>query len=389
MRLIFIKISFVFLYISIFTSCSSSQREKNLATEKDSTIVYDSISVNYSKRFSIKYCKGYKIIYVFGNRNNSDTTYTYVLYERGIQKPSIKSKAQFIQIPVNRVASLSSLYTGCLEKLNLRDKIVAVDDADFICDSSILSKVTKGEIKEVSKGTGNINIEQTLLIRPELIITCGMGNPDKDINQQIIHSGIPIAISVEHLETSPLAGAEWIKFFACFFNAEKKADSIFDNIVKRYTDLTRQTEKLTNRPSVLTEMKYGDTWFVPGGKSFMAEMLKDAGANYIWKDDENFGSLQLSVEEVFNKSINTDYWLNLLFCNTKKDIESQDNRYTEIKAFKTGKLYNNNARLNKKGGNAYWETGLMSPDEVLADMIFIFHSDLLPEHQLKYYQQLK
>jgi iron complex transport system substrate-binding protein len=293
-----------------------------------------------------------------------------------------------VQVPVNRVACLSSLYTGCLEKLNLRNKLVAVDNADFICDSVVLKKVDKGEIKEISKGSGSMNVEQALLINPELIITYGMGNPEKDMNQKITQAGIPVAISVEHLETSPLAGAEWIKFIACFFNEEKQADSIFKDIAKRYMDLKNLTANLTAKPSVLTEMKYGDTWFVPGGKSFMAQLLNDAGANYLWKDNDKSGSLQLNFEEVYNKAINTDYWLNLLLCKSKKDIAAQDKRYTELKAFKTGQLYNNNAFVNNKGGNAYWETGLMSPDEVLADMIFIFHPELLPGHQLKYYKKL-
>ncbi|BAL99694.1 MAG: hypothetical protein KatS3mg049_2263 [Caldilinea sp.] len=51
-------------------------------------------------------------------------------------------------------------------------------------------------------------------------------------------------------------------------------------------------------------------------------------------------------------------------------------------------MYNNNARLNEYGGNDYWEGGLANPDVVLADLIKIFHPELLPDHELVYYRKL-
>jgi iron complex transport system substrate-binding protein len=40
------------------------------------------------------------------------------------------------------------------------------------------------------------------------------------------------------------------------------------------------------------------------------------------------------------------------------------------------------------GGNEYFETGPAHPDRILADMISIFHPELLPDHELYYYQKL-
>ncbi|MBC7863854.1 MAG: ABC transporter substrate-binding protein, partial [Bacteroidia bacterium] len=228
---------------------------------------------------------------------------------------------------------------------------------------------------------------------PDLIITYGMGNPETDVNRKISEAGIPIAISIDHLETSPLARANWIKFVAAFFEKGELADSIVNEIEKKYTDLKAMANPLSSaksapKPKVLTEIKLNDTWFVPGGKSFMAELLNDAGADYIWRDNEKTGSLTLSYEEVYLKALEADYWLNLSNWNSLKDCNAQDERNINFKAFKNKNLYNNNAILNKEGGNAYWETGLISPDEILADLIKIFHPDLLPEHKLKYYKKL-
>ena len=36
----------------------------------------------------------------------------------------------------------------------------------------------------------------------------------------------------------------------------------------------------------------------------------------------------------------------------------------------------------------YWEAGISNPDVVLSDLIKIFHPELLPNHQLFFYQKL-
>jgi iron complex transport system substrate-binding protein len=60
----------------------------------------------------------------------------------------------------------------------------------------------------------------------------------------------------------------------------------------------------------------------------------------------------------------------------------------QFRAYQIGAMYNNNARLNEYGGNDYWEGGLANPDVVLADLIKIFHPELLPDHELVYYRKL-
>src|SRR5690606_5534333 len=103
------------------------------------------------------------------------------------------------------------------------------------------------------------------------------------------------------------------------------------------------------KPSVFSEIKYGDVWYLPGGKSFMAQLLNDASADYIWKSDSSAGSLPLSFEQVYSKAKDADFWLNLPLIKTKKELLSYENRYSEFKAFKDGKLYNNTKTTNDKG----------------------------------------
>jgi iron complex transport system substrate-binding protein len=56
---------------------------------------------------------------------------------------------------------------------------------------------------------------------------------------------------------------------------------------------------------------------------------------------------------------------------------------------KNGHVFNNDARSSLAGGNDYWESGTVRPDLVLADLIEVFHPDLLTDHSFVYYRQLK
>jgi iron complex transport system substrate-binding protein len=154
--------------------------------------------------------------------------------------------------------------------------------------------------------------------------------------------------------------------------------------------LKHLTDTVKYRPTVLTEIKYGDAWYVPGGNSFMAHFIKDAGGTYIWKDEDRTGSIPLSFEAVYLKAKDADHWLNLFInLNTKKDLLAYDERYAMFKAFKTGNLYNNNKIANTKGYSDYWENGMTNPDELLLDLIKIFHPNLAPDHTLKYYKKIE
>ena len=118
-------------------------------------------------------------------------------------------------------------------------------------------------------------------------------------------------------------------------------------------------------------------------------MLEDAGANYLWGDNESRRSLSLDFEAVYEIAHNGDFWITMRNEWLSIDnVVAEDERYGQFKAVRTGNVFNANARLNANGGNDYWETGLIEPDVLLADIIKILHPDLLPDHQLKYYRKL-
>lgn len=360
--------------------CSCVSNNQSINQEKKS------IPLHYAKRFKVYQTIDATILELLGNKNDSTVTATFVLYSN--QKPQYSQQAYYIKTPVNSVASLSSIYTTMLDKLGVIQHIVAIDNLDYYNNTFIQQAVEKKQIQELSKGP-QINVEQTLALNPDLIFTFGMGNPKADIDKKIIEAGIPVAISLDHLEETPLARAEWIKFFSYFFGKEQLADSLFSITEKNYNQLKTESSKIQLKPSVLTEIKYGDTWYVPAGNSYMAHLINDAGGNYFFKNDSSTGSIPLNFESVYTKAKECDVWINLYNVNSKQELLSYDNRYSLFSAFQKGKLYNNNKTQNSKGYSNYWETGITNPDDILKDLQFIFATNALPNQQLKYYKQIE
>ncbi|MFA7288269.1 MAG: ABC transporter substrate-binding protein [Melioribacteraceae bacterium] len=379
---------FLPLLLSLLISCTN-QNDKNTSTINSGNSIYEEkLIVNYSSNFIIEYRDSVKIVTVLSSDSLKKVMAIYLLAGENIKTIPNILNAQLIRTPIKSVAALTSIYIGFLEKLNLLDKVIAVDNINYIFSPLIHQKFNEGKVKEVGDAN-NMNIEKIFALNPGIVFTYGNGNPHLDGSEKLIKNNIPIASSTIHLETSPLARAEWIKFIAAFFDKEKEANIVFNGIEKKYNELKLIAEKAKTRPTVFTEAIFGGTWYVPGGKSFMAALLSDAGADYIWKKNKDVGSLKLSFEQVYEKANSADYWINVLFWKNMEDVLKNDPRNNKFKAFKTGNIYNNNASINDKGLFEYWENGVINCDLVLSDLIKIFHPELLPDTHFKYYKKLQ
>lgn len=339
----------------------------------------------YAGWFKVYKEENCNILVNYLNTGRTDSV-IYVLYSS--EKPAFSFPAYYIKTPVSSVACMATVFVGALDNLQKLNTIKAVDNADYICNPFIAKKCAEGGVQQLAK-TGALETEQAVLLAPQVIFTNPSGDKRRDFDERLIKANIIPVVCADYYENLPLARAEWIKAIALFFNAEQKADSLFTSVETNYLRLKAMADTCKIKPLVLTELKTGDTWFVPGGKSNMAQLLKDAGARYVFAGNEKTASLSLNFEQVFGKAHEADYWINLHQSNSIADVLKNDKRYESFKAVKEKRLYNNNAFSNATGGNAYWEYGLNRPDELLADLIKIVHPALLPNHQLKYYKQLK
>lgn len=375
-----IRFLILLFLINLLSSCKNSTQHES--TQQNTK----SVNLTYAKRFKIKQEADYTILEILGNKTDSTVTATFVLYNN--TKPNYAKEAFYIKTPVKRVASMSSIYTTMIEQLNELQSIIAIDNVDYYSNPFIQQAVNQRQISEISKGP-KLEIEKTIALKPDLILSFGMGNPKNDIEQKILLANIPAAISLDHLEETPLARYEWIKFIACFYNKLELADSLFKQTEHDYNELKSLAQTAKQKPHVITEIKYGDVWYMPGGKSYVANLLNDAGANYLWRDDASTGSNPLSFEAVYNKAKDCDVWVNLYNINSKKELASYDERYALFKAYQTGQIYNNNKTQNSKGFSNFWESGINQPDKILKDLIYIFHPELIPNHTLTFYKKIE
>lgn len=328
-------------------------------------------SITYARRFSIWNGKNFRVIHLLAKAKSSDTTDTFVLYD-SVKPPLHFKNMHFIKTPCKNIMALSSIYANMITEVGCLDNIVGIENSDYYNNEDILKAFASGKIKEVQRNP-NIDREMVLKLKPDIIFAFGMNQTSNDFDQKIVEAGIPVVMCLDHLERSPLARAEWIKFYAAFVSKSAEANIIFAEVEKDYEMLKKIAQTYTDQPGVLTELKFGDTWYVPGGKSFMAQLIHDANANYFWKEDTASGSLPLSFEAVYKKAQKADYWLNVSLCSTKEQMLSQDKRYADFDAYKLDGIYNNNLHSNKLSYSTYWETGMMYPNRILSDMIQIFH----------------
>lgn len=284
------------------------------------------------------------------------------------------------------IISLSNRYLPSLKVLGLYDRLVGVDSVEGIYDPEVLARAAANELPAVGLGA-DVNVEQVIALEPDLVMAFAGRQAEFNAHPKLLEAGINVAINAEYMENTALGRAEWIKYVALFFNQEAKATEYFNGTMRRYQDLVAVATSAKTKPSVLWGLPGKDTWFMPGGAGFVAQLLRDAGATYPWSDDTSTGNMPLAFEAVFERAGAADFWLAADGYPSMAEMLAADNRLAELDPVKNNNVWANDARINDTNGNDYWETGIIDADVVLADLIKIFHPDLLPDHELVYWRQ--
>lgn len=344
--------------------------------------------LRYAQNFQIEHFPTHRLITVKNINRSSQEHFHYALVPKKQALPELPPKTLVVRTPIERTVVMATTFIGYLNTLGLNDKIIGTATPEFINTADVLEKVASGRIRTVQTGQ-SLDIESILLLRPDLILTSSSGNPLFDVHPQLARTGLPVVLSASYMEAHPLARAEWIKFVAAFFDRDAQAAEIFEGIAQRYNALASKTQNLRDRPTVFCGAPYANVWHVAGGCSYTAQAIHDAGGDYLWADDRSAGGIPLDLERVFLKAGHADVWLNPSSYRSLDALFNADKRFQKFRAAETGMIFNNSKQFSPRGGNNIWERGIVHPDEVLADLIRIFHPDQLEVGDFTFYEHLR
>lgn len=362
----------ILLLVVVMFACKKQEHYLTIAPSND-----------YAQGFAVASYDGYKVVEVRNPWDTLKVLQRYILVPKNRTIPEQIPQGAVIRTPVEKAVVFASLHCGMLSTLSRSEAIVGVCDAHYVADETLKARVATGEV--VDLGSSFLpDMESMILTEPEVIILSPYEDRTEDKAMQL---GVPVVEMSDYMENTPLARAEWIKFLALLFDCEQVADSIFANTLNEYESLAEIGRKMENCPTLFCELKTGGVWYQPGGESYMAQMYRDAGINYLWSDNRDKGSISLSFEEVLSKGSNANLWFIKYAEESDKSLKSLASEYApyaNFRAYKDKSVWGVNALKVP-----FYEEMPLYPQYVLRDLMLIAHPQLFEEGDTtRYYKRL-
>jgi len=375
------KSSFLLLIIisSFFIQC-----KKKAPIESEISFVN---SVKYAKGFIIENYNNYSVVTIKNPWPNASKTYKYLLKKNNVIIPDSLKNLVTISIPIKNIVVTSTTHIPSLEMLNEEKSLLGFPNLDYISSLKFRKLIDAKKIKELGNNQ-TLNTEVLIDLQPNVIIGYGLDNHNPTLDN-LQKNGLKVMLNGDWNEQTPLGKAEWLKFFGVLFDKQKLANKIFSKIEKEYLRTINIAKKATTKPSILAGDMFEDKWYLPKGSSWGSLILKDANANYLWKETTGTGSLGLSFETVFETAKNADFWITSGQFSTLKEMTDANSHYAQFKAFQNKKVYSFSRRKGKKGGSVFYELGQNRPDIVIKDIVKILHPELLVGYKPFFFEKLK
>lgn len=378
------------LIIPLLFCCKARNNSNtNKSDNTDSTFTYKSknaqIVPQYAKGFNVTYTnKGYCLLDIRDpQKEEGGETFHFALKPKSIKVSDIPQGYTVIETPVKSTICMTSLQLSNFIKLDELDAVVGITSTRHLFNQEMQKRLDEGKTHKIGI-EGNFDNEIIMGINPDVILISPFKRGGYDALTEV---GIPLITHLGYKEMTPLGQAEWIKFVGLLIGEEEKANKVFSEIENRYLELTKLTSQVKKRPVVFSGELRGGNWYAVGGKSFLAQLFKDAGADYFLKDDVRSGGISLDFETVYSQAAYADYWRIVNSYKgdfSYKTLQAEDVRYADFQAFKKKQVIYCN--MSEK---PFYESMPVEPEIVLADLIAVFHPQLLPDHTPRYYELLK
>ncbi|MCF0195177.1 MAG: ABC transporter substrate-binding protein [Bacteroidaceae bacterium] len=309
---------------------------------------------------------------------------TSLFVRRGDESLPANFSGQVLDGEAKRIVCMSASHIAMLDALGAVDRVVGVSGINLVCNAKVQAR--RDSIADVGYNS-NVDYERLIAVGADLILLYGVSGAS-GMEGKLRELGIPFMYVGEYLEESPLGRAEWLVALAEVVGKREEGRAVFDAIPQRYDHLKAIAATATERPRVMINTPYGDSWVMASTDSYVARLIRDAGGDYIYKENTSRQSLPVSMEQAYQLTSSADVWLNVGQTTSLAELLRLLPKFAGTRPVATSQVWNTILRATPSGANEYWESAAIHPDLVLQDLILIFHPDLISE-SLTYYKNLQ
>ena len=337
-------------------------------------------TIRYARNLHIAYYDDYVSVRIRDPWDTLRQRQHYVLVDRDKPLPArLPADGTVIRVPVEKAVIYTSVHTAIAEELGALDQVAGICEPQYITSPEVLRRIGEGRIADLGMSTSP-NVEKIIDIGTEMIIASPFENSGYGSAEKL---GIPIVEAADYMENHPLGRTEWVLFYGLLLGCREEAGDVFTRTERRYLELKELAARVAYRPTVLLERRYGNSWAVPSGGSYIGVMHADAGADYVFRGFSGAKSIHLTFEEVFDRAGDADFWFlkyDTRAPYTYAHLRQEYEPYANFRPWKERRIFACNTITS-----TYYDDITLHPDRVLEDLIAIYHPDLLPGHVQRYY----
>ncbi len=357
----------------LFVSCfpSSEQATKTIPLPK-STFV-DSAYFDFAKHIEIAEYSNYFII-----KTGTQLEHEYIVVSDSYKLPDSLSSYTRIPYPVKNIACMSTTQVGLIEFIGLANKIAGIANSKYVYSDVIQQRIKEDLITNLDQQ----DLESWIKADIDLVL---LSDPQAAFQEKLQALGIASLIMPEYLESHPLGRAEWHVIFDYLTDDYSNNRQNWAEVISLYELLAKKASEIKTKPSVMTGLPYKGTWYMPGGDGYLAQLIEDAGGNYIYSKSQGTKSMSLDLEAVINTCDTAQFWINPGTATSLQEIQAADSRLANLRPFQDSLIYNASKRQSASGGYDLYESGVARPDLLLQDLIKFLHFN---DDRLQYFERL-
>ena len=381
-----IKRVFVALCALLFAACAG---EPARSLEEFSTSIY---TPSYATGFDISGAEGAAstLITVRNPWQGAEGVEKHLFISREGERAPEGFAGQVIEGAAQRVVCMSSTYVAMIDALDCTERVVGVSGIDYIYNTRVREAAAEGRVRDVGHDS-DINFELLMTLRPDVVLLYGVAGENGVANSKLDELKIPYLYLGDYVEESPLAKAEWTVVMAEILGVRERGEKLFAGIAERYTSLReRVAQSATERPTVMFNTPYRDTWYMPSSRSYAVQIVEDAGGRYIYEGNRGTASQPIDLEQAYILTREADYWINVGQYSSIEELQRAYPRFADAKAVREGRIYSSDRRTTAKGGSDFWESAVVNPDVVLSDLVAVLQPELnIVGDSLTYYKRIE